>query len=74
MALREARLVYQDVSTEISPARKRISSERAASSRNEEGRLRGRARRARAWGWEIRFGWRGGKGGEWPQVPLASGV
>lgn len=50
MALKEARLVYQDVSTETSPARKRISSERAASSRNEEGMLGGRARRARAWG------------------------
>lgn len=49
MAPREARLVYQDVLADTSPARKRISSERAASSWREVGRWGGRARRARAW-------------------------
>lgn len=38
MALRAARLVYQDVSTERSPARKSISSESSASSWIEVGR------------------------------------
>jgi hypothetical protein len=45
----DARFVYQLLSTEVSPARNQISSERDESSEMETGMLEGMARSANAW-------------------------
>lgn len=65
MLLSVARFVYQELSTEVSPERNHISSERRWSSWREMGRLEGRVWRVRAWS-DISFGLEGldGKGGQ----------